>query len=224
VRGIRELSKAILMLDTLTGMEGKVTRGLGAELDPALDALGDLAADSVHGLLQDMGDDHALLEQLTPSSLELFNNATGRRDGVAYGCVVAMAPPPSLRRRLKVGVDPYGQASYAVYALLHRLTSSLSPRQLPELSTGDRIRLQDGLGTLPRESDSDGFVPTLSQIWGTIVSASTCDHLDLMGYYGRQPSGPALDLLACGADFDAVDFESVWTAVARFGLGTPDYE
>jgi hypothetical protein len=119
-------------------------------------------------------------------------------------------------------VDPIGQVSYAVFSILHRLTSSIQPRRVPELDAERRRRLSQHLGDVPEPSDSDGFVPTLSQVWGTIISAAECDHLDLMGYYGRPPTGHAMDLLACGADFGAADFEAVWTAVARFGLSAPD--
>ena len=173
---------------------------------------------ALHPIIEDMGHDTALLEHLTPSSMELFNTAVGNREGVAYGCIVAAAPPPSFQGRLRVGVDPVGQLGYALFSALHRLCALSKPRAhwIPTLE--QRRALETGLGRMPETSDSDAFVPTLSQVWGQVIDARFCDHLDLMGYYGEYGT----DLLPCAADFRAADFERVWQRAGLFALD-PDF-
>lgn len=57
-------------------------------------------------------------------------------------------------------------------------------------------------------------MPTLSQIWGHVIDARPCDHLDLMGYYGAHGT----DLLPCAADFGTHEFERVWERAGLFAL------
>lgn len=213
-RGLPEVSKAVLLLGSLSGLDPRYAGGLSRELEETLDEL-DNDDGSVHALIEEMGQDTALLEQLTPASLELFNNATQNRPSTRYGCVVAAPPPPSLRRRWLVGVDPVGQATYALYTTLHRLTGVLQTRSRAGLSEAQVERLRADLGEVPSPTDNDAFVPSLSQAWGDVIAGVSCDHLDLMGYYG----GSALDLLASGSPFGKAEFEAVWTAVARFSVG-----
>ncbi len=216
-RAIGSVSEAVLLLDSLSGLERHVRKPLADRLGPLLAKPADADVDdggALHPLIEDMGHDSALFEHLTPSSMELFNTAVGNREGVAYGCVVAAAPAPSVRGRLHVGLDPLGQLGYALFSTLHRLCALSRPRHMAVLTAAQRSALEAGLGRIPGMDDNDGFVPSLSQIWGTVIEARSCDHLDLMGHYGA----PGRDLLPCGADFGTTEFERVWERAGLFAL------
>src|SRR5207249_2827513 len=75
----------------------------------------------------------ALLPQLTPEGMEVFNAATRDRPGVRYGSVVTRARPPGVRSTLAAGLDPSAQASHAVYQALYRLASSPPRGRAPAL-------------------------------------------------------------------------------------------
>jgi hypothetical protein len=142
----------------------------------------------IHAFLRDVHGDQALMPQLTPAAMDLFDASTGDRPGVRYACVTAEAPPPRLGTRLRLGVDPWAQATYALYTWLHR---------------------QVGAG--------DGIVPIASQRRGEVLFAATADHLDVIGHFGdphRQP--PHTDWIHTGARFDRPQFEAMWTSVTRF--------
>ncbi|MEM6989182.1 MAG: triacylglycerol lipase [Myxococcota bacterium] len=215
-----ELGKIVLLLDRITGLDGRVREALGAELSGKLSKLDERERTSVQQLLDEIGDDSSLLEHLTPISLELFNSAAGNRKTTRYGSVVAMAPPPKARRVMRFGFRPVEQLSHALYAASHRLTSAGTSRRRPPLTPEQRGRLQSGMGRLPDDADSDGLVPTLSQVWGEIVSAVSADHFDLMGWYGGTVARPRLNLFESASHFDAVVFEATWRAVARFALAS----
>jgi hypothetical protein len=60
------------------------------------------------------------------------------RPGVRAGSVVTLAHPPSVGSRLAVGLDPTGQATYAIYAALYRLPAAVGPRADPRRRAGRR--------------------------------------------------------------------------------------
>lgn len=221
MQAVGSISKVVLLLDSLSGLDRHLREPLadtlGALLSKPLDADIDDGG-ALHPLIEDMGHDSALLEHLTPSSMDLFNTAVGNRQGVSYGCIVAAAPPPTLRGRLRVGVDPVGQLGYALFSALHRMCALSKPRRHAILGPAQREALEAGLGRMPETADSDAFVPTLSQIWGHVIDARPCDHLDLMGYYGAHGT----DLLPCAADFGTREFERVWERAGLFALD-PDF-
>jgi len=221
VQLIGSLSEAVLVLDSLSGIDRHVRKPLADKLGPLLSKPLDADFDdggALHPLIEDMGHDSALLEHLTPSSMDLFNTAVGNRSGVAYGCIVAAAPPPSLRGRLRVGVDPVGQLGYALFSALHRLCALSSPRRHRILDAAQRAALEKGLGRIPATADSDALVPSLSQIWGEVIDARPCDHLDLMGYFGEH----GIDLLPCASKFGSNEFQLVWQRAGLFALD-PDF-
>ena len=221
VHALGSISEAVLLLDSLSGLDRHVRKPLAERLGPLLAKPIDADVDdggALHPIIEDMGHDTALLEHLTPSSMELFNTAVGNREGVAYGCIVAAAPPPSLKGRLRVGLDPVGQLGYALFGALHRLCALSKPRAHWIPTHEQRSALETGFGRMPQTADSDAFVPTLSQVWGQVIDARLCDHLDLMGYYGETGT----DLLPCAADFRGVDFERVWQRAGLFALD-PDF-
>ncbi len=216
-QAIGAVSEAVLLLDSLSGLEQHVRKPLADRLGPLMAKPRDADADdggALQPLIEDMGHDSALFEHLTPSSMELFNTAVGDREGVAYGCVVAAAPPPSMQGRVLVGIDPVGQLGYALFSALHRLCALSNPKRMSVLDPDQRDALSTGLGQIPSTDFNDGFVPSLSQIWGTVIEAVRCDHLDLMGHYGP----PGTDLLPCGANFSTTQFERTWERAGLFAL------
>jgi len=142
----------------------------------------------IAAFLRDVHGDQALMPQLTPAAMDLFDASTADRPGVRYASVTAQAPPPRLATRLGLGPRPWPQATYALYSWLHR---------------------QIGEG--------DGIVPIASQRRGDVLYAATADHLDVIGHFDdpeHQP--PHTDWIHTGAQFDRAQFEAMWTSVARF--------
>src|SRR5262249_6034443 len=74
----------------------------------------------ISAFIRDVSDDQALLAQLSPETMDVFNAATADRPGVRYGCVVARARPPTISGFVANGVSPTRQAMYALYAWLHQ--------------------------------------------------------------------------------------------------------
>jgi len=164
--------------------------------------------------------DQALIPQLAPEALEIFNAATRARPDVRYGCVVARAKPPSLRGRLAAGVHPWTQATYALYAWLHARAGAGATRRAVVLDEAAQRALREHLGELPTPRDNDGIVPLVAQVWGEVLFAATGDHLDVIGHFedpDHEP--PHHDWLNTGSDFGRPEFEALWTAVARFIAG-----
>ncbi|HUS28514.1 MAG TPA: hypothetical protein VMZ53_08395 [Kofleriaceae bacterium] len=144
--------------------------------------------DLIDGFLQNIHGDQDLMPQLTPAAMDLFQAATSDRPGVRYASVTACAAPPSVRARLKLGVHPWQQSTYALYAWLHR-----------------------------RVGEGDGMVPIDSQSHGEVLHKARADHLDVLGHFEDEDAKPPhVDWLNSGSGFDRPQFEALWTSVARF--------
>jgi hypothetical protein len=142
----------------------------------------------VASFVRDVYGDQALIPQLTPAAMDVFDAATSDRPGVRYACVVARATPPRIKTRIALGVNPWKQATYTLYAWLHR-----------------------------RVGDGDGIVPTNSQQHGDVLYEANGDHLDVIGHFedpDHQP--PHNDWLNTGSKFGRADFEELWTKVVAF--------
>jgi triacylglycerol lipase len=148
----------------------------------------DKERDLVGSFVRDVYGDQALIPQLTSAAMDAFDAATSDRPGVRYACVVARATPPRIKTRISLGVSPWSQATYTLYAWLHR-----------------------------RVGDGDGIVPTKSQQHGEVLYEANGDHLDVIGHFDdpdHQP--PHTDWLNTGSKFDRAQFEALWTKVAEF--------
>jgi len=224
MRSVVEVAKVLWLLEGIAGVRPQVREPLKEGLRARLEHEGDGEAiahlldgsDSIEVLLDNIGDDTSLLEHLTPTSLELLNTTTRDRPGVRYGSVVAMAPRPRLLRLAKWRLDPLARLTYSLYLASHRWAGLSETQRLPPLTPEQEQVLRSRLGVLPELRDSDGVVPTRSQVWGTVIDAVLADHFDLMGWYGGRPDRPRLDMLACGAGFGPTGFEAMWRAVSRF--------
>ena len=171
--------------------------------------------------------DQGLLPQLTPDGLEVFNASTPDRPGVRYGCAVAWGRPPSVGSALKAGLDPYAQATHALYTAIHNLSRGMPGRRADARSPGQDGLLGAAYGVVPGWDATDGIVPTRSQVWGRLLHATIADHLDIVGYFS-DPDGdpPHFDWLASASGFNRHRFEALWADIARFVLqiDTPGLE
>ncbi len=161
--------------------------------------------------------DQALLTQLTPEGMDVFNALAHDRPGVRYGCVVTRARPPSVRGVLAAGLDPTAQATHAVYQALYRLAARRALRPTPAFTRAQARALVRAYGALPAPTANDGVVPTRSQVWGDVIHATDGDHHDVIGNFdgpGHRP--PHFDWLATGTGFDRPRFEALWADVARY--------
>jgi len=172
---------------------------------------------SVRAMLRDVVHDQALMLQLTPEAMEVFNAAVLPRRDVRYGAVVAEAVHPSLCSTIGVGIDPAAQVTHALYGVLYRLAAAtprhLSPRFAPELARA----LRHTYGTAPSAAANDGIVPTRSQAWGHVLHAAIADHLDVLGHFrDASHDPPHVDWLVTGSGFDRARFEALWGDVTHF--------
>ena len=175
---------------------------------------------AVRALLRDVVHDQALMLQLTPEAMEVFNAAVLPRPGIRYGAVVAQAARPSLVSTLGVGLDPAAQATHALYGALYRLIASAPERQSPRLAPAQIRALRRFYGATPSADANDGIVPTRSQTWGHVIHAAVADHLDVLGHFRDAAHDPPhVDWLVTGSGFDRRRFEALWGDVTRFLVG-----
>jgi triacylglycerol lipase len=172
---------------------------------------------SLRAMLRDVVHDQALMLQLTPEAMQVFNASVLPRPGVRYGAVVAEAARPTLCSTIAVGLDPAAQVTHAIYGALYQLAAAtprhLSPRLTPEVTRA----LRHAYGVTPSAVANDGIVPTRSQAWGRVVHAAVADHLDVLGHFrDASHDPPHVDWLVTGSGFDGARFEALWSDVTRF--------
>ena len=181
------------------------------------DLLADFTPDrrnAITAFLAQMREDRGLLTQLTPEAMETFDATVCDRPGVRYGAVVTRAVAPTLATWMAAGFDPTAHLSHLAYRALHGLAAE-PDGLLPAMSTPTVETLRAAYGALPDATDSDGVVPTLSQLHGTLLHATLGDHLDVIGHFGETTrTPPHFDWLVTGSGFDNTRFDRVWSAVA----------
>jgi triacylglycerol lipase len=203
----------VVRLDDVFGLEKTVVDQLYAQL---FNEFTDDRRKAVIAFLQQVSGDRALIVQLTPDSLDLFNATTADPE-IAFGCVITRGRRPTWRRVAAQYNDAYAQALYGLYTFLWLVTSRSDERYLPTLSEQQQLAFLSGYGSLPSPSDNDGMSPTLSQVWGEVVHVTEADHLDVMGQYGdRTRPGIHADWLPSGSGFDGEKFLALWSDVAAF--------
>lgn len=163
--------------------------------------------------------DDALLFQLTPAGCDLLNACTAEPK-LRYGSVIARAHPPAFGTWVRASWDLYAQIMYPLYAIFHRICRRGARQFIPEPVGPQREKLLALAGSVPAPSDSDGVVPTDSQLWGSLVHVAQGDHLDVVGQYGfREGVSWAGDWLPSYSGFARQNFEALWDDVARFIAG-----
>ena len=177
---------------------------------------------AVQALFREVARDQALLVQVAPEGMDLFNALACNRPGVRYGCVVTGAARPGIASTLTTGLDPSAQATHAIYGRLYRLAARTPRRRLPPLTEAQGRFLRHAYGTLPSLAANDGIVPTRSQLWGDIIHAAQADHLDVIGHFGDTSHVPPhIDWLATGSHFGKKEFDALWTDVVDYIVGSP---
>ncbi len=173
----------------------------------------------VGAFLHDVSSDQALVLQLTPDAMDLFNASAVDRPGVAYGSLLTRGRKPGLGARRTLGLAPQAQLTHSLYSLLHRQVRRMPARLAPHPDEQQRLRLERDLDALPERRDNDGIVPTLSQLWGRLLGAAEADHLDVIGHFGDSGHAPQhVDWLASGSAFDHQRFEALWDEAVDFML------
>lgn len=182
--------------------------------------LGDFSADrrdELAKLFKDIAQDQALMPQLMPDSMDMFDAAVGSRERILCGSVVTSTKPVSLQSAWRLGLNPYVQATHVLFGALRGLTSAMNDQYLPALTLAQVTQLEQAFGNLPTAEDNDGIVPSLSQVWGEMIHLAQADHFDVIGHFaGPDHAPPHYDWLTSGSGFDRNDFESLWRDVTRF--------
>jgi triacylglycerol lipase len=172
---------------------------------------------AVRDVLKDVVRDQALMLQLTPEAMEVFNASVLQRAGIRYGAVVGKAARPTLRSTLGVGLDPGAQVTHALFSALYRIIQVAPGRVSPPPAPAVARVLRRAYREVPSADANDGIVPTLSQAWGQVIHAALADHLDVLGHFrdaSRHP--PHVDWLVSGSGFDRGRFDALWSDVAHF--------
>jgi hypothetical protein len=172
---------------------------------------------TVRKLLDEVVADQALLLQLTPEGTDLLNAAATARAGVRSGSVVTRARRPGMHSLLDAGLDPSAQATRAIYNALYRLAARTPAARTRVFTARQASALRRAFGSVPRRDANDGVVPTQSQVWGEVVHAARCDHLDVIGHFrDASHAPPHFDWLTTGSGFTHAQFESLWSDVLDF--------
>lgn len=189
--------------------------GMFDELSAAL--LGELTEErnrEVRAFFGEIGDDQALLDQIAPSAMALFNTTVPDAPWVRYGCVVTRAHRPGLAETLAIGLRPSAQASHAIHAACHAIAGW--DREPGWLAPSARQALKARWPKLEHD-DNDAMVPTTSQVWGELLHAAEADHLDILGHFsGPELDPPHFDWIRSGSGFRRPAFEAVWEDVYAF--------
>ncbi|HEY3592801.1 MAG TPA: hypothetical protein VGL13_02965, partial [Polyangiaceae bacterium] len=214
-----KLGKILVRLDDRVGLRDTFTDELYADL---LEDFTDERRQEVITFLQGVSRDQSLVFQLTPAGCDLLNACTADPTGVRYGCVVTRGARPSPRTFVRYGMNPYAQYLYGVYTVLHRVAGLGAGNFYPAPVAAQRAPLERAYGDMPDHRESDGIVPTLSQVWGEVIHATRADHLDVVGHFGaRRPGRVDSDWLPSASGFDQAAFNALWNSVADFVTREP---
>lgn len=206
------LGGVLTRIDDLVGMDNTIFDQVYDNLLHEFEASNE---EQIKAFLANIRTDRSLIAELAPAKMAKFAERHPDRDGVRYGSVVLRTPNPGWKTTVDAGVNPYNQATHALYRGLHYLTSRTP--EFPELALEHRNRLFEAYGDNLSPRDSDGVVPTYSHPWGEVIYTGIGDHLDSCGHFeDKEHVPPHVDWLASGASFTRFDFEELWRAVANF--------
>jgi hypothetical protein len=118
---------------------------------------------------------------------------------------------------LSSGLDPYAQATHALYVGLHRIASRTPQDRVPQLTRPQADALRGAYGRIPDRRANDGMVPTLSQVRGDVIAAVRGDHHDVIGHFHLPKHVPPhFDWVTSGSGFGRIHFERTWREVAAY--------
>ena len=190
--------------------------------DELIDKLPGGERGAMHDFFHQVGKDQALLPQLAPEAMDLFNVLATDRPGVRYGCVVTRAPAAKVSKHWSLGFRVTKQVTYSLYSFLATQVEGFPEEYWPRFSPELTQILRRAYGDLPGAGDGDGIVPTWSQIWGDVIHACTADHLDVIGHFdGESLEPPHHDWISSGSEFSLREFNRLWIDVADFIASAP---
>lgn len=214
LRTLVELMGMLTHLDRRLGLEETLREQFYQELFRDFDQERRAA---INEFLNHIRSDRAVIGQLTPGAMDIFNASTSDREGVKYGSVITRAAGLSLKNFVALKLDPYSHASHVVFRAL-QLFSARNGHYF-DLHSNQELKLLRAYGDLPGPHSNDGVVPTLSQVWGEIIHVCRADHLDVCGHF-RDPGHipPHVDWFVSGSGFRRDQFDALWGRVADFLL------
>jgi triacylglycerol lipase len=172
--------------------------------------------------LRQISQEQALLFQLTPAGCDLLNACT-LDPPLAYASVISCARAPRFRTLVRAMLNLYTQLMYPMYWLLHRLAREPNDELRAQFTPTQLGAVDAGLGRPATGADTDGVVPVLSQVWGSVLHVAHGDHLDVVGQYGAlgdatnaKDASWGGDWLPSDSGFDRAAFETLWSKVADF--------
>ena len=208
---------ALGSLDEVIGLDIKL---LDRTTELLLRFVGAQGRDEVRQWLDGIRKDQGGIVQITPESMDVFNAATTDSDSIRYGCVATVAPRPSPIRFVTRIRSPYAALSAGIYSTVWSITSREHAHYpCPAPSDVQARVLEESIEGNVTNSNSDGIVPTLSMLWGTVLWAGNADHLDVVGHFADdRKNGDHVDWLHSGARFSRLRFAQAMHAVASFIL------
>jgi triacylglycerol lipase len=168
---------------------------LATVLDPEVAA-------QVERFLQQVVDDHRLIDDLRPDAMHTLNARVASGDTFPVRSIVTVSPPPIW------SLEP----ARILYGAAYHWAS-------PRAGRGSPFPRGEWLGPQPPGHDTpvanDGIVPSAAQRHeqrdGLPVSLLLGDHLDVVGHF----AGVGETLFKSGADFTPARFSELWRLVAR---------
>jgi hypothetical protein len=221
-------SPPLAVAGALVAAFGRVDRAIGLDVrviervtETLLRQIDGVRSREVREYIDMMRDDNGAMVQLMPEAMDLFIAGVEDHPGLLYQSVVAMAPAPSTGGFLRSLGSPWSALSNALFAILYRITADYDrsyPCAAPDASAENEHALLRAFGRIPELRESDGVVPSRSQIWGRIAWAGYADHLDVLGHYdGGRASGDRderhVDWLCSRSHFDDAQFAAMLDAV-----------
>jgi hypothetical protein len=215
LRALLKIATVFTKLDDVVGAENGLLDQLFKEL------LGDFSEDrqrQVEAFFSEVGEEQAIVTQLAPEAVELFNAGLVEREDLRCASIVTRAKKPQLSGALDFGFNAYAQATHALYAILYREVAK-SPIDLAKLPVEHTDRVRKLLGDLPEPGENDGVVPTMSQPFGDVLCVANADHLDVIGhFYDPEHEPPHVDWVATGSGFTRQAFDDLWRQATRWLL------
>ncbi len=210
--GAARMVRTLSRLDDLFGRQRTFLDSLASSI---LRRISTNPNDPMWQFLREVASDQGAIIQLTPESMHLFNAAVTDRDDLHYGCIVTAAPPPPRYYSARETLSLAKATMAGAFTLLHAITSR-AHRHYPYPHAGLEA-LTAFVNSVPfaiDERTNDGIVPTLSQIYGKVLSVVVGDHLDVVGQFPNASPDPHSDWLPSGSGYDEARFRATWKAVA----------
>ena len=183
--------------------------------------IGEQGQAEVREWFEGIRNDKGAIFQLTPESMDIFNAAVEDNPAIKYGSVVTRVPTPAPVRIAASIRSPVAALSAAFFSTLY-MGASIPSKIYPVPMPGREIReyVEEKIGRELDDSLNDGFVPTKSMVWGSVLWAGVADHLDTLGHFHGDRDTSHTDWLVSGAGFDETDFDEIMDAIVDFQLGT----